>query len=69
MQTFQQANENSADSAAMLKTIQKCSHCGDETNKGNKYCRNCIASSSRREMCEENKALIKSYVCTDCGIF
>lgn len=63
MLTFQQTNENSADSAAMLKVIQHCTHCGEETNKGNKFCKNCTTAAARKEMCDENKIIVPSYFC------
>lgn len=64
--SFSQQNENSADPAAMLKVIQLCSHCGDVTNKGNKYCTECVTVGKRREMCEENKKLNPKHKCKTC---
>ena len=68
MQTFQQINEASADSAAMLKVINKCTHCGGETNKGNKYCNDCTYEKNRQEMCKENKKLMEKWSCKICGV-
>lgn len=69
MQTARQVNEASADPYAMIKIIQKCTHCGDETTKDAQYCPSCRTASGRLEMCNENKEKIKSYVCVKCGIF
>lgn len=66
MPTAQQENENSADSSAFLKIIQRCMHCGEETNKGNKFCNDCTYAKNRREMCEENKKLNPKYICKMC---
>ena len=68
MATAQQENENSADGAKMLKTLQKCIHCGEETGKGNKYCNSCTYAKERLEMCQENKRIMPSYTCKTCEI-
>lgn len=66
--SFQSENEASADNAAKLKTLQKCTHCGESTNTGNKYCLDCTIASKRREMCEENKKIVPNYKCRICQI-
>lgn len=66
MQTFQQVNESSADSAAMLRIIFKCTHCGEDTNKGNKFCNHCTYAKGRKEMCEENKKIMPNWKCKLC---
>ena len=66
--SFQSENEASADNAAKLKTLQKCSHCGCDTNVGNKFCNECTYIKARKEMCEENKKLNSKYVCGMCEI-
>ena len=66
--TFQSENEASADNAAKLKTLQKCTHCGDDTNVGNKFCNFCTYSKGRKEMCEENKRIMPKYTCKMCEI-
>lgn len=68
MATAQQENENSADSARMLKIIQICSHCGIETNRGNKFCNECTYAKHRQEMCTENKQINPNWSCKLCGI-
>jgi len=68
MQTMQQVNEASADPYKVMKIIQRCSHCGEETGKGNKFCKNCTLVANRREMCEENKKIMPNYQCKMCGI-
>ena len=68
MQTSQQINEGSADPAAMLKIIQRCSHCEEEVNKGNKYCKDCTLVANRNAMCAANKELIPNWKCQTCGI-
>lgn len=68
MTTFQEENENSADNAKKLKVIQRCSHCGDETKVGNKFCNYCTYIKVRKEMCEENKSLNSKYTCVMCEI-
>lgn len=69
MLTARQANESSADNAAMLPIIQKCTHCGEGCNKGNKYCNECTYIAKRREMCAFNKTLMPNYICTSCQVF
>ena len=68
MATFQEENENSADNAKKLKTLQKCLHCGEETKVGNKFCNFCTYSKGRKEMCEENKRIMPNYQCKICEI-
>ena len=68
MQTFEQINEASADSARMLKTDQRCSHCGISVSKGNLYCDDCRTAPKRQEMCQENKQLILNWKCRLCRI-
>ena len=64
--SFQSENEASADNAAKLKTLQKCTHCGDDTNVGNKFCNECTYIKGRKEMCAENKKLNLKYTCAMC---
>ncbi len=68
MQLPQQVNENSADPAKMLPTIQKCTHCGGDTTKGALYCPDCRTVGERKEMCAENKKLMPNYKCKMCQI-
>lgn len=68
MQLAQQVNESSADPAKMLKTIQICTHCGEETTKGSLFCPNCRTDKQRQEMCAENKGINPNYKCRKCGI-
>jgi len=60
--------ENSADDSAMQKIIQKCTHCGDDTNKGNKFCKNCTRAEERRDMCRENKEINSEWKCKTCKV-
>lgn len=60
--------QNSADDTAMMKIIQRCTHCGEETGRGNKFCKNCGLKSARVEMCTENKKVNPNYKCASCGI-
>lgn len=60
--------ENSADDSAFLKVIQKCMHCGEDTNKGNKYCTNCTKADDRRSMCKENQIINPNWHCRTCKI-
>ena len=68
MLTFEQVNEASADSARMLKTIQRCTHCGEETTKHSLYCLYCRNSKDRQEMCQENKLINLKWSCKLCKI-
>jgi ribosomal protein L32 len=40
-----------------LKTIQRCSYCGEETNKGNKYCKQCSTQKGREELDKLNEEI------------
>lgn len=69
MQTFQQVNEASADNAAMLSKIYRCTHCGEEIGKLMRmYCNDCTYAKIRKEMCEENRKLNSNYRCISCGV-
>ena len=41
----------------LVKTIQRCVHCGDECNKSAKFCKHCTTADARREMCAENEKI------------
>ena len=66
--SVQQENENSADNARMIKIIQKCSHCGEEAGRGNKFCNDCTYAKNRQEMCLENKQINPNWQCKMCGV-
>lgn len=66
--SFQEENENSADNAKKLKTLQKCSHCGEDTKVGNKFCNDCTYAKGRQEMCAENKKILPNYKCKMCNV-
>ncbi len=61
-------NEQSADPAAMLPIIQRCTHCGEITTKDAKYCKDCRTAEARRDTCNANKITLPSYVCIDCKV-
>ena len=46
-----------------LKTLKVCFHCGDEIGVTQKYCKQCALIAGRRELCANNYALNKNYVC------
>lgn len=51
-------NTNPADDTASLKILQKCTHCGEETTKGSKYCKLCIKAAHRHELDAENEKIL-----------
>ena len=54
-------------------TYCMCTHCG-EKYCGNAsggcalFCSNCRTADARKDMCNENRKLIKDYVCKMCNI-
>lgn len=51
-------NPNAADDSANLPKLFRCTHCGEETTKGSKYCKFCTKANERREIDEENEAIL-----------
>jgi rRNA maturation endonuclease Nob1 len=41
----------------IVKTIQRCTHCGEETTKGRKFCKFCDSATKRAEVNKQNEAI------------
>jgi len=57
-----------ATSDDVVKTEFVCSHCGENCNYGNKFCKECLRATTRHEMCAENKKLMPDWKCKMCGV-
>lgn len=69
MLTFQQANEGSADNAALLPKFYHCTHCGEFVGKTMKlFCGECGTAKGRQEMCKENKQINPNWKCKMCAV-